>query len=343
MTTDRAVPASLRVSLGLCAAVLVAAALSEAAGIIAPVVFALFTIAIVWPLQRALSRMLPDLLAVLVTIVVTMLVLGGLGWIFVWGFGRVGQWLVTNAARFQALYAEAAGWLEGHGLYAAGLLAERFDVSWLVRLFRELSTRLHGVLSFLLVTLIFTLLGLLEVQQAGRRTSRVIPGDSGATLIAACRATATKFQTYMAVRSAMSILTGISVFAFAHAIGLELAAAWGAIAFTLNYIPFLGPLVATLLPTVVAMAQFGSWQMAVFVLLALNVIQFVIGSYVEPRVAGKAVALSPFVVLLSVFVWAFLWGVPGAFIGVPIVIAVVTFCAHFESARWIAELLSGGD
>jgi len=339
MASDR----TARICLGLCAAVLVALALSAASGIVAPIVFALFTIAIVWPLQERLSRVLPPLLAVLVTIVATMLVIGVLGWIVVWGFGRVGQWLVVNAPRFQAIYLETAAWLEQHDLYAAGLLAERFDVTWLVRLFREVSTRLHFMLSFTIVTLIFTLLGLLEVRQAGSRIARVLPGERGATLVAACAATARKFQTYMAVRSVMSVLTGASVFAFALLIGLDLAAPWGAIAFALNYIPFLGPLVATVLPTIVALVQFGSFQMALFVLLALNLIQFAIGSYLEPRVAGKAVALSPFMVLFSVFLWTFLWGIPGAFIGVPIVIAAVTFCAHYPAAQWIADLLSAGD
>lgn len=327
------------VSTGLCASVLVAMALYVAAPIIAPVVFALFTIAVVWPLQQALARVLPGMLALLVTILVTVAVLGSLGWIVVWGFGRVGAWLVTNAGRFQALYLETADWLEGHGLYAAGLLAERFDVTWLVRLFREISVRLHGLISFSLVTLIFTLLGLLEAREAASRITRL----GGGRFVAACTATARKFQTYMAVRSLMSVLTGIGVFVFALLVGLDLAAAWGAIAFALNYIPFLGPLVATVLPTIVALVQFGTWQDALFVLLALNLIQFAIGSYLEPRVAGKAVALSPFLVLLSVFLWTFLWGIPGAFIGVPIAIALVTVCAHYPAAAWVADLLSAGD
>jgi predicted PurR-regulated permease PerM len=71
----------------------------------------------------------------------------------------------------------------------------------------------------------------------------------------------------------------------------------------------------------------------------LNVIQFVVGSYIEPRVHGNALAVSPFVVLFAVFLWTFLWGVFGAFIGVPITIAVLTFCAQHPSSRWLADLL----
>ena len=124
--------------------------------------------------------------------------------------------------------------------------------------------------------------------------------------------------------------------------GLELAAAWGAIAFALNYIPFLGPLIATVFPTLFAIAQFESWQMAVVVFVCLNLIQFVIGSYLEPLLTGASLAISPFAVIFAVFFWSFMWGLPGAFIGVPILIAFIAYCAQEPSSRWIAVLLSGG-
>ncbi len=79
------------------------------------------------------------------------------------------------------------------------------------------------------------------------------------------------------------------------------------------------------------------------VFICLNIAQFVIGSYVEPHVSGSALAISPFVVLFSVFLWAFLWGVFGAFIGVPISIALLTFCAQHPSSRWLADLLGSSD
>jgi predicted PurR-regulated permease PerM len=113
------------------------------------------------------------------------------------------------------------------------------------------------------------------------------------------------------------------------------------IAFALNYIPFIGPFVATVFPTVLAIAQFESWQMAVVVFGCLNLIQFLVGSYLEPRIAGSALSISPFLVLFAVFFWTFVWGIAGAFIGVPIVIAVLTLCEQHPSSRWIADLLGG--
>ena len=139
----------------------------------------------------------------------------------------------------------------------------------------------------------------------------------------------------------MSVATGVLVWALASLTGLQFAAEWGVIAFALNYIPFIGPFIATVFPTLFALAQFASWQAALAVFACLNVIQFVIGSYIEPRVSGSALAISPFVVLFAVFLWTFLWGLFGAFIGVPITIAVLTFCAQHPSSRWLSDLLGG--
>jgi AI-2 transport protein TqsA len=53
--------------------------------------------------------------------------------------------------------------------------------------------------------------------------------------------------------------------------------------------------------------------------------------------------MSPFIVLLAVFFWSFLWGIAGAFIGLPIMIAILTICEQHKSTEPIALLLSGGD
>src|ERR1700759_4433860 len=106
-----------------------------------------------------------------------------------------------------------------------------------------------------------------------------------------------KCRQYMVVRTVMSVLTGAVVWAVALLAGLELATAWGVIAFVLNYIPFIGPLIATVFPTIFAIAQFESWRLAVIVFLSLNLIQSLIGSYFEPRMAGAALSVSPFIIL----------------------------------------------
>jgi AI-2 transport protein TqsA len=297
--------------------------------------------AIVWPLQRTLETRVPRLLALVATLVVTLLVIAVLGYLIVWSFGTVGRWVIDNALRFQALYLQWTDWLEEHGILVTSFLVENFNAGWLIRAVQEIGGRLQGLVTFVVITFVFTALGLLEVDIARKNIETLSNKEAAQTILQASTQIADKFQRYMLVRSAMSVLTGLVVWAFALIAGLELATAWGVIAFVLNYIPFIGPLVATVFPTLFALLQFGSWQLAVIVFVGLNVTQFLIGSYLEPRIAGAALSLSPFLVLFAVFFWAFLWGIPGAFIGVPIVIAALALCEQRESTRWIAALLSG--
>jgi AI-2 transport protein TqsA len=327
--------------LALSTAVLVFAGLYFARSILAPVAFSLFVIAIVWPLQRALETRIPRLLALVATLAVTLIVVTVLGYLIVWAFGTIGRWLIENALRLQALYMQWTDWLEEHGILVTSLLVENFNAGWLIRAVQEIGGRLHGLLTFVVIAFVFTALGLLEVDIARKNIETLRNKEAARTILQASTEIADKFQKYMLVRTAMSVLTGIVVWAFTLLAGLELATAWGLIAFVLNYIPFIGPLVATIFPTLFALVQVGSWQLAAIVFLGLNVIQFLIGSYLEPRIAGAALSVSPFLVLFAVFFWAFLWGLPGAFIGVPIVIACLTLCEQGESTRWIAALLSG--
>jgi len=333
-------PRFLTVLIALASIVVLAAAVSAAQSVVAPVVFAVFAIALVWPLQGRLQRHMPAVVAMLLTLLVALITLVGLTLMVAWAFGRVGAWVVANGAQLQAFYAAQIAWAESRGVEAAGALAAQFDARWLVRVAQAVLAQLQSTLSFILLTLVFVLLGLLEVGAARAQLLRLGPGLPEALLRAAERCAA-KLRAYMAVRTLMSVLTGLAVWAFAAAIGLELAAEWGAIALVLNYIPFLGPLVATLFPTLFAALQFGSWGTAFAVFAGLQVLQFLGGSYIEPRLTGRSLAVSPFLVLVSVFAGGFLWGIPGALIGTPVLIAALTLCEEFPGSRPFAALLSG--
>ncbi|MGO9398688.1 MAG: AI-2E family transporter, partial [Xanthobacteraceae bacterium] len=84
-----------------------------------------------------------------------------------------------------------------------------------------------------------------------------------------------------------------------------------------------------------------TWQAVLGIFICLNIIQFVIGSYVEPRLSGTVLSISPFVVLFTIFFWTLLWGLFGTFIGVPITLAIISFCDQHPASRWLAGLLGG--
>jgi predicted PurR-regulated permease PerM len=122
--------------------------------------------------------------------------------------------------------------------------------------------------------------------------------------------------------------------------GLDFAFVWGVLAFLLNYIPTIGSAVAVIPPTLFSLVQFDSLGRPLAVLLGMVLLQIVFGNYVDPLIEGRLLALSPMVVLASVVFWGWVWGVPGALLGVPITIGIVIAADHFPKTRWIARMLA---
>ena len=330
---------ALNIAVGLIAAVAVSVAAYQAAVVFAPLTLGLLIIALVWPLQAALQRRAPAFVALAVTMMVTVAVMLAFASLVAWGFGRVGHAVVADSGRYQAIFDSAVAWLDERDISIAGLWAQHFNVAWVLRWVQQITGRINTTLSFWLITLLYVILGLMEVDDLRQKAQALLQPEAARMLLSATADTARKFRQYLVVRTQMSLATGVLVGLFAWVAGLPFAVEWGVIAFALNYVPFIGSFVATLFPTLIAMAQFDSWQAVLGVFVCLNVIQFVIGSYVEPRVSGNVLSISPMVVLFAVFFWTSLWGLYGAFIGVPIAIAALTFCGHYPSTRWIADLL----
>jgi AI-2 transport protein TqsA len=249
-----------KVALAIVAAVAVAFAAYQAASVFAPLVLALFIIGITWPLQRWLQSRMPKLIALAITLI--MIVAVGLAFasLVAWGFGRVGRALMSDAARYQALYDSLVAWLDSHGISVAGLWAEHFNVRWLLTKAQYVTGRINSTLAFWLITLTYVILGLLEVDDIRRKVETLGNRNAARVILDGSAATAVKFRKYLLVRTQMSVLTGLFVGLFALVTGLQFAAEWGVIAFALNYIPFIGPFIATLFPTLLAMTQFDTWQ-----------------------------------------------------------------------------------
>ncbi len=324
---------------GIALAIIAVAGAAATGAVVAPVVCALFLISVVWPIQKVLQERIGAALAVIATMLATLVAVFLLAAMVTWGFSRVTSWVIANGSRLQEVFLQQTAWLESQGVGVAALLADHFDMRWIVRAAQQLTGAARGFLSFTIITLVFTLLGLLEVEATAGRLARL--GPRGEEAVETARRLARKLQVYMAVRTAMSLATGLGDWAFAKLTGLQLAVEWGVIAFAMNYIPFIGPLIATVFPTLFAGLQFGEWRMAIAVFLGMNVIQFAIGSGLEPRMTGRVLSVSPFAVLFAVFFGALIWGIAGAFLGTPILIAILTACETSARMRWLAVLLSG--
>jgi AI-2 transport protein TqsA len=122
--------------------------------------------------------------------------------------------------------------------------------------------------------------------------------------------------------------------------GLDNAAFLAFLIFVAGYIPIIGGAIGILAPPLLALVQFDGWWRAAVMLAALQVVNFLVGNIVYPRMQGKSLNIDPVVVLLSLAFWGAIWGVSGMILSTPLTVMAMVVLAQFEGSRWIAVLLS---
>jgi predicted PurR-regulated permease PerM len=147
-------------------------------------------------------------------------------------------------------------------------------------------------------------------------------------------------ENYIVVKTFMSFLTGVSTTVVLLAFGVDYAILWGVVAFLLNYIPYLGSVVAVVLPLLLSLVQLQSPQLTLVVLVLLLIVHSIIGFVVEPFMAGRRLHLSPLVILLALAFWGSLWGITGMILAVPLVAVVMAILESIKETRPIAVLLT---
>jgi predicted PurR-regulated permease PerM len=147
---------------------------------------------------------------------------------------------------------------------------------------------------------------------------------------------------YLALKTLVNIILGAVSWLVMAAIGIDFAAFWAVWIGLANYVPYIGSFAGVAFPVALATVQFGTPLEIVAALIGLTLAQLLIGSVLEPRLMGRALNLSPFVILVALTTWYALWGVVGALFSVPITAIIMIALAEFPATRPIATLLSSG-
>lgn len=147
-------------------------------------------------------------------------------------------------------------------------------------------------------------------------------------------------RSYIAVKFGASVLTAVLSYIVMHFVGLDFPVFWAFLVFLLNFIPTIGSFVATIFPSLVALLQFDTLAPFLIVLLGVMSIQIMIGSFLEPKLLGDSLNISPFVIILSLVLWGLIWGVVGMLLCVPLTAIMIVVMGQFPNTRPIAILLS---
>lgn len=173
-----------------------------------------------------------------------------------------------------------------------------------------------------------------KVRSLAASSDRAEAIKAGMTRIAA------DIETYVWVQTLTGVmLAGVSG-AIMVGVGLDNALFWTIILFLLSYIPIIGVTVGSVAPALFALLQFPTVWQAVVVFAGIQLAAFVVGNLIYPRMQADTQNIDPVATILALSFWGFLWGVPGAFLAVPLTLMLMIVCAQFGNTRWVAVLLS---
>lgn len=150
------------------------------------------------------------------------------------------------------------------------------------------------------------------------------------------------FIKYFLIRVKVNLFMAIGASGVLILFGIDFALLWGLLAFVLGFIPYLGLILATIPPMIVAWSKYGI-QGALGVVILFVIVNTVAENYILPRQAGKGLQLSIYVVFVSLFFWGWILGSVGVFLAIPLTIIAIKYLESFDETRWIALLMKSVD
>lgn len=145
---------------------------------------------------------------------------------------------------------------------------------------------------------------------------------------------------YIILKSLINLLTATIAYIVLYSVGLDSPFFWAALIFFFSFIPSIGPILGTTLPAIFSLIQFTEFVPFLIILIGIGSFQIAIGNYLEPRIMGNTLNISPLFGIFALAIWGSLWGITGMLLSVPITVALIIVMAQFPSTLKVAILLS---
>ncbi len=141
--------------------------------------------------------------------------------------------------------------------------------------------------------------------------------------------------TITALNAAVGVATGLTM----YLCGIADPLLWGTLAFLLNFIPIIGPLIGIGIFFLVAMLTYGHALPALLPALVYLGIHIAEGQFATPLLLARRFTLSPLIVIVSLFFWYWLWGIPGALLSVPLLATLKIVCERIPCLAAMGHML----
>ncbi len=321
--------------------IIVVAGMKTAESLLVPFLLSIFIAVLCSPPLSWLHRKnVPYGLAIL--LIIAMVVVFGLliGAIVSSSIHSFSQDLPEYQNKLQTQVSALQTWLQGMGIdLSSARLQENFNPGAAMGLVGNTLASLGNVMTnafMILLTVIF----ILAEQSVFYDKLKIASANSSSSLAAIDRF-ALSVNRYMAIKSVLSLLTGVLVVAWLALLGVDYPVLWGMLAFLLNFVPTLGSMLAAIPAVLLALVQLGTGD-ALLTATGYLVVNVVVGNVLEPRLMGKGLDLSTLVVFLSLVFWGWVLGPVGMLLSVPLTMTLKIALESVEGTRGLAIMLGSG-
>lgn len=321
------------------AVIVIVYGLQAAKVLMVPFLLAVFlALVVVRPMLWLQKNKVPSVLAALLIVVLMMLVLGAVG-------GIVGTSIAEFTAALPSYQARLGTIVERTGALIVNLLgddrpvpniAELIDPGWAMGLAANILNGLQDVLTnvfLILFTMVFILL-----EASTLRTKAIAAFGRKTETFTGARQFLHDLGRYLGIKTVVSFITGFFAWLVTWSVGVDFPLLWGMLAFLLNYVPTIGSIIAAVPAVLLALVQLGVGEATTtaFGYLAINI---VFGNFVEPRLMGYGVGISPLIVFTGLVLWGWIFGPVGMLLSVPLTMTLKMALEYDERTRWIAILI----
>ena len=210
----------------------------------------------------------------------------------------------------------------------------------------SLISRIWGGTQNVLISAAATLVLLFFVLASGdlflRKLVRVLPTlTDKKTAVSVARTIQSAIAKYLFTVTCINFGLGLVTAIAMHLIGMPNALLWGVMVALFNYVPYVGAAVSGTVLTIVAFLTFDDMSDVLLVPLVYFTLETIEGQFITPILTGRSLTLNPVMIFLSMLLWAWIWGVVGALMAVPILMTLKIFCDHIASLAAVGEFVSG--
>ena len=320
----------------LAAIVVIVAGMKAASALIVPFLIATFLALItVRPMLWLQAQRVPPVLAALLivlTIMATMIVVGVV----------VGRSLAAFTAALPGYQQQLQGLFDGALQFIAQYtnseqsverIRDLINPGWAMGLAATLLNAVRDIMTNTLLIVFTMIFILLEASSFPTKITAAF-GDRADSLDRS-RQFLDDLGRYLGIKTLVSIVTGLLVWLLTWWLGLDFPKLWGMLAFLLNYIPTLGSIIAAVPAVLLALVQLGVGE-ATATAIGFMAINIAFGNFIEPRLMGYGVGISPLVIFVGLIFWGWVFGPVGMLLSVPLSMTLKLALENDERTRWVA-------